>query len=115
MIEYEPIAYGVDYCPADDDEDWETIYPEGFREEQEAPEESVKPMEEMDVDGYVRDWQQLMDIAGAVNSATLEGEATGNAIVGVAAAVLENDRVYRYSLCFERMDAEPQAQQKPLT
>ena len=115
MIEYEPIAYSTHYAPADDDEDWETIYPEEFREEQEAPEESVKPMEEMNVDGFVYDWQQLMDVAGAVNSGTLEGEAMGNAIVGVAAAVLENDRAYRYKLYFERMDAESQAQQKPLT
>lgn len=103
MDEFEPIAYSTHYGPADDEDDWETVYPGGFSEEQEPLKESVKPIQETDVDGYVDEWEQLMDVAEAVESGRLEGVASGNGVVAVVAAMLRNEQKYEYSFGFNKV------------
>ena len=107
MDEFDAMLYGEQNEPQDCDEFWETVYPEGFSEEQDDGKKLVKPTTLAD-DADAVDLERLMWVSEVVNDGALSGEGTGTEVAGVVAALLENSRKYGFEFRFYRVDDQPE-------
>ena len=82
-----------------DEDDWETVYPSGFEEEQDGLCGEVKPKEKM-CDGNADEMERLMWLPEVVKDGHVNGEGTGVEITGVVATLLDNSTRYGFEFSF---------------